>query len=91
MFTCRSGFLGHRHSLKRSHSCVCEIHQRGSELIALGVPVQELTALPLLGEARRYKESFGNDRTVELRKQIDAVRDSFDPIRLRYAQAGSAT
>ena len=61
-----------------------EIRRQGNDLLALGVPVQQLLALPLLAEARRYKTAFGNTAMAELGACRDHIRNTFSQLTAEY-------
>jgi len=65
---------------------VLTIYAKGVELVEIGVPVQELTSMPLLARARRLKQTYGSDQVKELREFMDEIRAQFDRIRLEYAK-----
>ena len=62
------------------------IFEKGAELIELGVPVQELTALPMLAKARRAKQVYNSDQTEELKGLMEDFNTTFGDIRLEYAK-----
>jgi V/A-type H+-transporting ATPase subunit A len=65
---------------------VLTIYAKGVELVEIGVPVQELTGMPLLAKARRLKQTYGSEQVKELREFMDEIRAQFDRIRLEYAK-----
>ena len=65
---------------------VLTIYAKGVELVEIGVPVQELTGMPLLAKARRLKQTYGSEQVKELREFMDEIRTQFDRIRLEYAK-----
>jgi V/A-type H+-transporting ATPase subunit A len=65
---------------------VLTIYEKGAELVEIGVPVQELTGLPLLATARRLKQNYNSEQVKELREFMEEVRSQFDRIRLEYAK-----
>ncbi len=65
---------------------VLAIYEKGSELIDIGVPVQELIDLPLLAQARRAKQNFSSEQTDEIREQMQQFGKEFDSIRAEYAK-----
>ena len=65
---------------------VLTIYAKGMELVEIGVPVQELTGMPLLAKARRLKQTYGSEQVKELREFMDEIRAQFDRIRLEYAK-----
>ena len=64
------------------------IHEIGAELIDLGVPVQELTAMPLLARARRLKQTYSSEQLDSIEAFGEEVRAAFDKLRLEYAKHG---
>jgi V/A-type H+-transporting ATPase subunit A len=66
------------------------IYRQGSELLELGVPVQELLRLPLLAEAQRLKGAYSNDEMDELRSFAARADGEFRRLRDEYAQHGKA-
>ena len=62
------------------------IYERGSELIELGISVQELSNLPLLAKARRAKQTFSSEQCERIRGLIDEFKQEFSRIRLEYAK-----
>jgi V/A-type H+-transporting ATPase subunit A len=67
-----------------------KIHELGAELIDIGVPVQELTAMPELTKARRLKETFDSDQVSSIRAFGDEVQGAFDKLRLEYSTHGES-
>ena len=65
---------------------ILTIHEKGAELVGIGVPVQELTNLPLLARARRLKQTFSSEQVKDLKAFADDIRAEFDRIRLEYAK-----
>jgi V/A-type H+-transporting ATPase subunit A len=63
-----------------------EIYHHGAEMLDLGVPVQELIALPLLSRARRIKMQVKSENAEELVKVIGEARDIFGHMRAEYAK-----
>ncbi|MDP1635295.1 MAG: V-type ATP synthase subunit A, partial [Gallionellaceae bacterium] len=61
-----------------------EIRRQGKDLLALGVPVQQLLALPLLAEARRYKTAYGNTAMGELAARREYIRNTFSQLSAEY-------
>jgi V/A-type H+-transporting ATPase subunit A len=62
------------------------IHEHGNRLLELGVPVQRLLALPLLGRARRYKTAHGNDDMARLKANEVEIQLAFDALRTEYTR-----
>ncbi|MCW8890399.1 MAG: V-type ATP synthase subunit A [Sedimenticola sp.] len=65
---------------------VLMIFERGSELIELGISVQELTDLPLMAKARRAKQTFSSEQCDKIRQLMDEFKAAFSQIRLEYAK-----
>ncbi|TVO70042.1 V-type ATP synthase subunit A [Sedimenticola selenatireducens] len=65
---------------------VLMIFDRGSELIELGISVQELTDLPLMAKARRAKQTFSSDQCDKIRLLMEEFKQAFSKIRLEYAK-----
>jgi V/A-type H+-transporting ATPase subunit A len=59
-------------------------------MLALGVPVQRLLALPLLARARRCKTLFTNDQATELNASLDEIAAAFDALRIEYSKPTGA-
>ncbi|MEJ1414187.1 MAG: V-type ATP synthase subunit A [Candidatus Sedimenticola sp. (ex Thyasira tokunagai)] len=62
------------------------ILEKGAELIELGVPVQELTALPMLTKARRAKQKYNSEQVEKIREMVEEFLQEFHDIRLEYAK-----
>ncbi|MES9965462.1 MAG: V-type ATP synthase subunit A [Candidatus Sedimenticola sp. 20ELBAFRAG] len=62
------------------------VYEKGAELIELGVPVQELTDLPLLAKARRAKQVYDSTQTEQLLELMEEFNQSFHKIRVEYAK-----
>lgn len=60
------------------------VYEKGAELIELGVPVQELTELPMLSKARRAKQVYDSTQTEQLRELAEEFNQTFHKIRLEY-------
>ena len=69
---------------------VLEIYHQGADMLKLGVPVQQLIALPLLSRARRIKMQVKSENADELKKVIGEVRDVFGHMRVEYARPEGA-
>ncbi len=67
-----------------------QIHHTGAKLIDIGVPVQQLTAMPILTKARRLKETFDSDQISSIRAFADEVQAAFDKLRLEYSTHGES-
>ncbi|MDJ0806080.1 MAG: V-type ATP synthase subunit A [Gammaproteobacteria bacterium] len=65
---------------------VLTIYDLGSELIELGVPVQELAGQTVMARLRRCKELYDSSQTEQLLAFQQEAIDSFKVIRAEYAQ-----
>jgi V/A-type H+-transporting ATPase subunit A len=70
---------------------ILEIHQRGTRLLTLGVPVQQLLNIPLLGHAKRLKYGYGNDQIETLRQFAAEIQNTFERFLQDYAQPPPAS
>jgi V/A-type H+-transporting ATPase subunit A len=66
---------------------VLEIYHQGRELLRLGVPVESLSGLPIMGRARRLKSTYRSDELDRIKLFQDEIRTTFDPIRMEYSAA----
>lgn len=62
------------------------IYDRGLRLLKIGVPVQQLNSLPLIGKARRCKSLYGSDQLEALNKFVEEVRGVFDRLGNEYME-----
>ncbi len=62
-----------------------DIHNRGAEMLKIGMPVQELLRLPLLAKARRWKIAYGSDELEGLKREAADIVPIFDALRAEYA------
>jgi V/A-type H+-transporting ATPase subunit A len=62
-----------------------EIHNRGAEMLRIGMPVQELLRLPLLAKARRWKMAYDSDEMAGLEQEARDLVPTFDALRAEYA------
>jgi V/A-type H+-transporting ATPase subunit A len=65
-------------------SLMLNIYHQGVELIEAGVPVQQISELPLLAKARRIKSEFSSTEVDKLRDFEQDIQAVFDKIRLEY-------
>jgi V/A-type H+-transporting ATPase subunit A len=72
-------------------SLMLEIHREGTELLATGVPVQELLKLPVMSRARRYKSLHTSEQADALAARRDEIRAAFDGLRKEYARPAEKT
>ncbi|MCP4389864.1 MAG: V-type ATP synthase subunit A [Gammaproteobacteria bacterium] len=68
-----------------------QYHDSGSELIGLGVPVEQLIELEFGGELKRLKSSVGNDDLSALDNYALKIRQRFDSMRAEYSNHRGAT
>jgi V/A-type H+/Na+-transporting ATPase subunit A len=69
---------------------ILSIYRQGSKLLEIGVPVQELLALPLLAQSQRLKAAYSNDQMDELRRFSARADAEFKRLRDQYAQHAKA-
>ncbi len=67
---------------------VLAIHDKGAELIELGVPVQELQDMEILADVRRAKSAYSSEQLEKMQGLREDVKQAFDEIRLEYAKHG---
>ena len=70
---------------------VLDIHERGTALLDVGAPVQELLAMPILAEARRCKSVYTSDQVDQLRAFGTKVKREFDRLRAEYIETAEAS
>ncbi len=70
---------------------VLKVYEQGRELLRLGVPVEQISRLPVMGSVRRAKSAYPSDRVDELKAVDREVREAFDPIRMEYSAAEEKT
>jgi len=66
------------------------IYHQGIDLLALGVPVQQLQSLSILAQARRLKSVLGNADLEKFQAMQQDVRDTFNKIRIEYGYEKAA-
>jgi V/A-type H+-transporting ATPase subunit A len=66
---------------------VLEMYHQGRDLLRLGVPVEQLSGLPIMGKARRLKSAFRSEELDQIRHFHEEIRATFDPIRGEYSAA----
>jgi V/A-type H+/Na+-transporting ATPase subunit A len=64
---------------------ILEIHRQGTQLLTLGMPVQQLLNIPLLGHAKRLKTSYGNDQIETLSQFAAEIQNTFERFFQDYA------
>jgi V/A-type H+/Na+-transporting ATPase subunit A len=57
------------------------------KLVRLGAPARRLLQLPLLAQARRWKNRFASDQVSELMTQIAEIPAVFERLAQEYEQA----
>ncbi|MDH3760995.1 MAG: V-type ATP synthase subunit A [Gammaproteobacteria bacterium] len=62
-----------------------QYHHSGSELIGLGVPVEQLIELEFGGELKRLKSTVANDDLTPLADYAQKIRQRFDSLRAEYS------
>jgi V/A-type H+-transporting ATPase subunit A len=67
---------------------VLGIYHQGVAMLKLGVPAQELLALPLLARARRFKSMYTSNELERLEACREEVRHGFDRLHTDYTQPG---
>jgi len=70
---------------------VLGLYHKGRALLELGVPVEEITRLPIMGRVRRIKSAYRSDQIEELKAFEDEIRAAFDPIQMEYSAAQEKT
>lgn len=70
---------------------VMQVFDRGTELIALGAPVQELSEHPILASIRRAKSSWRSDEIEDLAAFASEVDTAFATLHSEYASKQEAT
>lgn len=68
-----------------------DVYHQGVGLLDMGVPVQQLLALPILGQALRCKSAYSSEQMAELRAFAGDIRSAFDQLRAEYAKPAEKT
>ena len=68
-------------------SLVLDLYHQGAQLLELGVPVQELINLPVLGRLRRVKAQYTSDQVDELRAFGASMCEACDELGKEYRSA----
>jgi len=63
-----------------------QIFHHGNSLLKLDVPIQQLSALPLLARARRIKSEYRSEQQKEFEAFQEEIRTVFDQLRSEYSQ-----
>jgi V/A-type H+-transporting ATPase subunit A len=66
---------------------VLAIYHQGRDLLRLGVPIEQIATLPIMGKVRRLKSAFRSDELDVIKRFHDEIRATFDPIRMEYSAA----
>jgi V/A-type H+-transporting ATPase subunit A len=66
---------------------VLAIYHQGRDLLRLGVPIEQIAQLPIMGKARRLKSAFRSEELDQIKQFHDEIRATFDPIRMEYSAA----
>lgn len=67
------------------------VYHQGVELLDMGVPVQQLLGLPILGRVLRCKSAYSSEQLDELRTFAGEIRAAFDRLRTEYAKPAEKT
>jgi V/A-type H+-transporting ATPase subunit A len=67
-------------------SLMLNIYHQGVTLIEAGVPVQQLSELPILATARRIKSQFSSAEIDKLRGVEQSIQVAFDKVRVEYTK-----
>lgn len=65
-------------------SLMLHIYHRGVELLDSGVPVQQLSELSLLAQARRIKSAFSSSELDKLQAFTQEIQETFNKIQIEY-------
>lgn len=66
-------------------SILLAIYHQGVELLEAGVPVQQLSELSILAQARRLKSAFSNEELDKLQAFEQIVHSAFNKVRIEYS------
>jgi len=67
-----------------------DFYDQGVELINLGVPVEQLSELPFIGDLKRLKSSVSNDDLQVISEYRQQIRQTLDRMRAEYSQQREA-
>jgi len=70
---------------------VLDLYHQGVELLAVGVPVQQLLALTILSRTRRVKSVYSSEQVEGLRGFAGEIREAFASLRTEYGKPGGRT
>ncbi|MHB8455079.1 MAG: V-type ATP synthase subunit A [Acidiferrobacterales bacterium] len=60
------------------------LYHHGQDTLGIGVPVQQLLALPILSRARRIKSLYSSDQVDALKGFSGEIRESFEKFHIEY-------
>ena len=66
-------------------AALLEINHQGMKLVKLGAPARRLIEMPLLAQARRWKNQHSSDELDALRAKIAAIPTTFEPLLQEYS------
>ncbi len=64
-----------------------DLYHHGQDILGIGVPVQQLLALPILSRARRVKSLYSSDQLDALKGFAREIRESFEKFHIEYGVA----
>jgi V/A-type H+-transporting ATPase subunit A len=65
-------------------SLMLGIYHQGLELLECGIPVQQLSELSILSQARRLKSAISNEDTEKFKAFEQTIHNAFDKVRIEY-------
>ncbi|OGI57496.1 MAG: V-type ATP synthase subunit A [Candidatus Muproteobacteria bacterium RBG_19FT_COMBO_61_10] len=65
-----------------------DLYHQGADLLAIGVPVQQLVVLPILSRARRVKAVYSSEDVDKLRGFSGEIHEAFAALRTEYGKPG---
>jgi V/A-type H+/Na+-transporting ATPase subunit A len=65
-----------------------DLYHQGVDLLAIGVPVQQLVVLPILSRARRVKAVYSSEDVEKLRGFSGEIHEAFAALRTEYGKPG---
>ncbi|MDM8568842.1 V-type ATP synthase subunit A [Thiotrichales bacterium HSG1] len=68
-------------------SLMLNIYHKGMDLLKIGVPVQQLSNLPILAQARRIKSQFGNKEMDKFNDFEQEIQATYDKIQMEYGDS----
>lgn len=67
---------------------ILQIYHQGTDLLGIGVPVQQLLTLPILSRARRVKSVYASDQVEQLHGFGKEIREAFAHLQTEYGKPG---